>query len=51
MKYDTDIAIVGGGLNGAMMSLALAEAGFAVTLIDSQTVKSKQAAHFDGRSH
>ena len=27
MNYDTDIAIVGGGLNGAMMGLALVEAG------------------------
>ena len=51
MNYDTDIAIVGAGLNGAMMSLALAEAGFAVTLIDPQTLKSKQNPHFDGRSY
>ena len=51
MNYDTDIAIVGGGLNGAMMSLALAEAGFTVTLIDPQTLKSKQNPHFDGRSY
>ena len=52
MNYDTDIAIVGGGLNGAMMGLALAEeAGFTVTLIDSQTVKSQQNPHFDGRSY
>tara|TARA_B100001059_G_scaffold123831_1_gene123800 strand:- start:1330 stop:2544 length:1215 start_codon:yes stop_codon:yes gene_type:complete len=51
MNYDTDIAIVGGGLNGAIMSLALAEAGFTVTLIDPQTLKSKQNPHFDGRSY
>ena len=51
MNLDTDIAIVGGGLNGAMMSLALAEAGFTVTLIDPQTLKSKQNPHFDGRSY
>ncbi|MDA8740567.1 UbiH/UbiF/VisC/COQ6 family ubiquinone biosynthesis hydroxylase [Rhodobacteraceae bacterium] len=51
MNYDTDIAIVGAGLNGAMMSLALAEAGFTVTLIDPQTLKSKQNSHFDGRSY
>ena len=51
MNYDTDIAIVGAGLNGAMMSLALAEAGFTVTLIDPQTLKSKQNPHFDGRSY
>ena len=51
MNYDTDIAIVGGGLNGTIMSLALAEAGFTVTLIDPQTLKSKQNPHFDGRSY
>lgn len=51
MNYDTDIAIVGAGLNGAMMSSALAEAGFTVTLIDPQTLKSKQNPHFDGRSY
>jgi len=51
MNYDTDIAIVGAGLNGAMMSLALAEAGFTVTLIDPQTLKSKQNPPFDGRSY
>tara|TARA_B110000003_G_scaffold270402_1_gene302796 strand:- start:860 stop:2020 length:1161 start_codon:yes stop_codon:yes gene_type:complete len=33
------------------MSLALAEAGFTVTLIDPQTLKSKQNPHFDGRSY
>ena len=51
MNYDTDIAIVGGGLNGAMMGLALAEAGFTVTLIDSQSAKSQQDPNFDGRSY
>ena len=51
MNYDTDIAIVGAGLNGAMMSLALAEAGFTLTLIDPQNLKSKRNHHFDGRSY
>ena len=51
MNYDTDIAIVGGGLNGAMMGLALVEAGFTVTLIDSQSAKSQQDPNFDGRSY
>ncbi|MBT4871344.1 MAG: UbiH/UbiF/VisC/COQ6 family ubiquinone biosynthesis hydroxylase [Marinovum sp.] len=51
MNYDTDIAIVGGGLNGAMMGLALAEAGFSITIIDSLTSKSQQDPQFDGRCY
>ena len=51
MNYDTDIAIVGGGLNGSMMALALAEAGFTVNLIDLQSTKSQQDPNFDGRSY
>ena len=51
MNYDTDIAIVGGGLNGAMMGLALAEAGFRITIIDSLMSKSQQDPQFDGRCY
>ena len=51
MNYDADIAIVGGGLNGAMMGLALAEAGFTVTIIDFHTAKLQQSPQFDGRSY
>ena len=51
MRYDTEIAIVGGGLNGAVMSLALAQAGFSVTVIDTLNAKAQQAAKFDGRSY
>ena len=51
MRYDTEIAIVGGGLNGAVMSLALAQAGFSVTVIDTLNAKAHQAAKFDGRSY
>jgi 2-polyprenyl-6-methoxyphenol hydroxylase-like FAD-dependent oxidoreductase len=34
MDFDTDIAIVGGGLNGPTLALALAQIGLRVTLID-----------------
>ena len=34
MKTDTDILIVGGGLNGSALALALAQTGQNVTLVD-----------------
>ena len=34
MKKDFDIVIVGAGINGQVMSLAAAHAGFSVALID-----------------
>ncbi|MEM9425447.1 MAG: FAD-dependent monooxygenase [Pseudomonadota bacterium] len=51
MSYDTDILIAGGGLNGLSMALALRSAGFAVTLVDPQPVKTRANAKFDGRSY
>ena len=46
-----DILIVGGGLNGCALALALAGAGFSVALIDSQRVEPAGADGFDGRSY
>lgn len=51
MDYDTDIAIVGGGLNGPALALGLAQAGLRVTLIDTQPLARLGGAGFDGRSY
>jgi len=37
MKYDHDVAIVGGGVVGSALACALADAGQSVALIDAQT--------------
>ena len=51
MRYDTDIAIVGGGLNGCALALALASGGLCVTCIDSLPIKARKLPDFDGRSY
>jgi 2-octaprenyl-6-methoxyphenol hydroxylase len=51
MEFDTDIAIIGGGLNGPALALALAQTGQRVTLIDSLGIKVRKDAKFDGRSY
>ena len=51
MTFDTDIAIIGGGLNGPALALALHQAGFAVTLIDALALPVRREADFDGRSY
>jgi 2-octaprenyl-6-methoxyphenol hydroxylase len=51
MEFDTDIAIVGGGLNGPILALALAQAGINTTVIDALTTKLRKNASFDGRSY
>lgn len=47
----TDIIIVGGGLNGPALALATAQAGFAVTIIDSLPLDTRKRVDFDGRSY
>ena len=51
MKFDTDIAIIGGGLNGTALALALAQTGQSVTLIDALANTVRKDAGFDGRSY
>ncbi|WP_306113222.1 MULTISPECIES: FAD-dependent monooxygenase [unclassified Roseovarius] len=51
MTQTSDILIVGGGLNGPAMALALAQAGHSVTVIDSLGEKIRKNAAFDGRSY
>jgi 2-octaprenyl-6-methoxyphenol hydroxylase len=51
MEFDTDIAIIGGGLNGPTLALALAQTGLRVTVIDALDVKVRKNAAFDGRSY
>ena len=51
MSFDTDIAIVGGGLSGPTLALALAANGLKVTVIDAQKAQTRKADGFDGRSY
>ncbi|MEQ3624646.1 MAG: UbiH/UbiF/VisC/COQ6 family ubiquinone biosynthesis hydroxylase [Celeribacter sp.] len=46
-----DIVIAGGSLTGASLALALASAGFAVTVIDPTPPDAQQSRDFDGRSY
>ena len=50
MCHDADILIVGGGLNGPALALALAQGGLQVTLIDAAPAPNAQAP-FDGRAY
>ena len=51
MKFDTDIVIVGGGLNGCALALALASGGIEVTVIDALPIEKRKLPKFDGRSY
>lgn len=51
MEFDSDCIIVGGGLNGCALALALASGGRTVTLIDRLATDVRGAAGFDGRSY
>ncbi len=51
MSMGRDIIIVGGGLNGCALALALGQAGLPVTLIDSQSVGGAHKRAFDGRAY
>ncbi|WP_254684894.1 FAD-dependent monooxygenase [Tateyamaria omphalii] len=51
MTHDSDILIVGGGLSGPILALALAQTGHSVTVIDALGEKVRKNAGFDGRSY
>ncbi|WP_264211650.1 FAD-dependent monooxygenase [Leisingera thetidis] len=51
MKNASDILIVGGGLNGPALALALAQTGHSVTVIDSLTPGTFADDAFDGRGY
>ncbi|MCR9124819.1 MAG: FAD-dependent monooxygenase [Rhodobacteraceae bacterium] len=51
MTFDADIVIVGGGLNGSVLALALAQSGHRVTVIDALTETIRGSDAFDGRSY
>ncbi|GAB4543844.1 MAG: FAD-dependent monooxygenase [Ruegeria sp.] len=51
MTQVSDILIVGGGLNGPALALALAQTGHSVTVIDALAEKVRKTAAFDGRAY
>lgn len=52
MNMDADIVIVGGGLNGPALALALAQqGGFRVTVVDARPADRRAEAGFDGRAY
>lgn len=51
MNTDADIAIVGGGLNGPTLALALAQKGFRVAVVDALPALARKTPDFDGRSY
>jgi 2-octaprenyl-6-methoxyphenol hydroxylase len=51
MEFETDIAIVGGGLNGPALGLALSQIGLRVIIIDRLESDVRSDAGFDGRSY
>lgn len=51
MTRDSDVLIVGGGLNGPLLALALAQGGIASTVIDARPREERAAEDFDGRAY
>ncbi len=51
MTTDTDLIIVGGGLNGSALALAAARAGLRVHLLDAQPRAEQEERDFDGRAY
>jgi len=51
MQERHDVVIVGGGLNGPLLALALARAGLGVAIIDARAVETRAAPGFDGRAY
>jgi 2-octaprenyl-6-methoxyphenol hydroxylase len=51
MTHDADILIVGGGLNGPALALALAQGGLSVAVIDARPAIERAEEAFDGRAY
>jgi 2-octaprenyl-6-methoxyphenol hydroxylase len=51
MAHDADILIVGGGLNGPCLALALAQAGLSSIVIDALPEDTRSGEGFDGRAY
>lgn len=50
-RMESDVVIVGGGLNGPALALALAQGGLSVTVIDARPAPARAEAGFDGRAY
>ncbi|MDH3264990.1 MAG: FAD-dependent monooxygenase [Paracoccaceae bacterium] len=48
---DSDVLIVGGGLNGPALALALAQGGMSVTVLDALPLPTRRDPGFDGRGY
>ncbi|MBC7739125.1 MAG: FAD-dependent monooxygenase, partial [Candidatus Saccharibacteria bacterium] len=48
---DQDVIIVGGGLNGPALGLALAQGGLSVTVVDARPALARGEVGFDGRAY
>lgn len=51
MEPDSDILIIGGGLNGPALALALAQSGLSVTVVDALPQAKRTDDQFDGRAY
>lgn len=49
-EYDSDVIVLGGGLAGQTLALALDSAGVSVTLVDAAPLDDMLAPEFDGRA-
>nr|WP_246020357.1 UbiH/UbiF/VisC/COQ6 family ubiquinone biosynthesis hydroxylase [Gemmobacter aestuarii] len=50
-KHDADVLIVGGGLNGPALALALAQNGLTVAVVDARPAPARAETGFDGRAY
>ncbi|MEC9249735.1 MAG: FAD-dependent monooxygenase, partial [Pseudomonadota bacterium] len=48
--FEGDVVIVGGGLAGLTLALAMDQAGLSVAVVDALPVEDRLAPEFDGRS-
>ncbi len=51
MTTDCDVLIIGGGLNGPALALALAQGGLSVTVVDALAEAARVDDDFDGRAY